>query len=799
MAQRDLLADLNSILEKRTPKKKTRSLSPGLIIKELLLGLVCFFIGRAVLLKNLSPFGPVLFCVLLYKGYSGPLAFISVALGLLSLGLGGLGFKYILVMVLFSLIYYIGRWKSLSWSTAKASIGVLLSMLIVNGASYLLKGRLTYDLLMGILESIIAFVMVFIFSRASDLVRDQSRRRILSGEEIISLSIGVSLLIIGCWSVQIFGISPRLVFSVFLILLFASLAGAGVGASIGVTIGFMLSLSSVPDPVLMANLAVCGLLAGVFKELGRIGSCIAFILTNALMTYYINWSTFVVLPLADLLIASIFLMLLPKAVLNYLKQFLDYSYARTHNQYYYVNRMQDLIAGRLNEFSQVFHHLSSVFARINGREIASDKEDLTRLFDQIASHICSSCPLYRSCWRRDFYNTYANMFDMLTICELKGAIGKEEMPEALSKKCLKADQIIDTINNIYASYRTGLRWKRRIRDCRELVADQLDGIGHVVSQLASEIDMEVKFKNDLEETVCVELDRKGIRVREVLVLEKPGASIEINITKKPCMGKRECKKKLAPIISSLVGKPMTSLEGDCIQAGRDLCCLRFIEARKFDIATGVARRAKDGNRVSGDSYSFTPIRNGSYLLALSDGMGSGTRANEESSAVISLLESFLEAGFDQLTTIKTINSILMLRSSEEIFATLDLCIVDLVDAGMEFIKIGAVPSFIYRAGSVEIIKKTGLPIGIIEDVDSEQVGCDLMDEDIIILVTDGVLEAFSAHNDPAQALALYISSLRTGNPQFMADSILDKALALSEGRERDDMTVLAGRVWKPLD
>ena len=126
------------------------------------------------------------------------------------------------------------------------------------------------------------------------------------------------------------------------------------------------------------------------------------------------------------------------------------------------------------------------------------------------------------------------------------------------------------------------------------------------------------------------------------------------------------------------------------------------------------------------------------MLALSDGMGFGARAAEESSAVISLMENFMEAGFDQNITIKTINSILMLRSRDEMFATADLCVIDLVGGQAEFIKIGGVPSFIRRDRQVDIIRQPAQPKGILEEVQMENITVPVQDEDMIVMVTDGI-------------------------------------------------------------
>jgi len=273
----------------------------------------------------------------------------------------------------------------------------------------------------------------------------------------------------------------------------------------------------------------------------------------------------------------------------------------------------------------------------------------------------------------------------------------------------------------------------------------------------------------------------------------------VNIYKPACGGNQECQKKVEAIVSSVLGKPMSRQHKECTRAGKADCTLCLSESRQFEIITGIARKPRQESITSGDSYSFTSIKDGKYMLALSDGMGFGARAAEESSTVISLMENFLEAGFDKNITIKTINSILMLRSREEMFATADLCVLDLVDGKAEFIKIGGVPSYIRRNGKVEIIRQPALPIGILEDVETENISMPIQDEDMIVMLTDGVLDAFAIVGDREEELAKFIATLDTTNPQEMADLIMQEALLHSDGKAKDDMTVMAGRVWKPFD
>ena len=65
------------------------------------------------------------------------------------------------------------------------------------------------------------------------------------------------------------------------------------------------------------------------------------------------------------------------------------------------------------------------------------------------------------------------------------------------------------------------------------------------------------------------------------------------------------------------------------------------------------------------------------MMTLSDGMGTGEKAAQASSATVAVLEQLMEAGFRKEVAIKTVNSILVTKSSKEIFSTMDLSIIDL--------------------------------------------------------------------------------------------------------------------------
>jgi stage II sporulation protein E len=253
------------------------------------------------------------------------------------------------------------------------------------------------------------------------------------------------------------------------------------------------------------------------------------------------------------------------------------------------------------------------------------------------------------------------------------------------------------------------------------------------------------------------------------------------------------------VISKTLGRRMKKDEKNCLvtkESGKTVCKLGLVEEQQFCLTSAVARAAKDGGKECGDSYSFMELKNGQCILALSDGMGSGRKAMEESAAAIDLLEEFVETGFDKDTAVKMINSVLLLKFNDESFSTLDICSVDLYSGEAEFMKIGASSTFLVRNGEVSVIRSWSLPVGILNNVDLDITKKQLKDGDMLVMVTDGVLDAAGDDEDKDDWVADALRNMTAKNPQDVADLLISAAKAKSGGAANDDMTVLASRFWE---
>ncbi|NLZ32114.1 MAG: SpoIIE family protein phosphatase [Firmicutes bacterium] len=216
------------------------------------------------------------------------------------------------------------------------------------------------------------------------------------------------------------------------------------------------------------------------------------------------------------------------------------------------------------------------------------------------------------------------------------------------------------------------------------------------------------------------------------------------------------------------------------------------QAPLFNMELGLAQKARWNQQVCGDYYSLLELGAGEQVIILSDGMGSGPRAAAESRATVVLLERLLEAGFKKEVVLRSVNSLLQLRTGEESFATVDMALIDLVEGEVELLKIGAAPSLIKRDKEVFRIGAPSLPLGILSRVEVESYVEKLQPNDLLVMVTDGAV-------DSEGGLDWLLSFLRLmGNspPQIVADRIVEEAARRSGGRLRDDLTVAVCRLLR---
>lgn len=200
-----------------------------------------------------------------------------------------------------------------------------------------------------------------------------------------------------------------------------------------------------------------------------------------------------------------------------------------------------------------------------------------------------------------------------------------------------------------------------------------------------------------------------------------------------------------------------------------------VKPDRYKITVGVAEDRKSGVAVSGDSNIYKRLDDGKYLVALSDGMGSGENARKSSKTAINMLSKLFGTGFNKDTSLELINSSMYVSGGEDSFATLDIAIFDLNQGNMEFMKNGACPTFIKNKRKVDVVKAVSLPTGILAKSDLVIYDKDLKDKDIIIMCTDGVLESNAEYENKELWVKNLLEEIDTENVQRIASILLAQA------------------------
>ncbi|WP_113673188.1 stage II sporulation protein E [Vallitalea guaymasensis] len=772
--------------------KKDKIQKEGLkILKLIFMYAVGLMMGRAVIFNNMNPMAMAYFSAVYIDKKNRIWMFFSVLIGLLTAMPIIDALKYALIMILIVSVNSILDIKGKKPLLVHEGVIAATSCLIITITAGIIQNNVFDNMLVSLLESASIFSLVLIYGRGLKYLFEHEEDKKATNEILISEAIIMGTAVAGIADITVMGLGfiEIWIFSVILILGYRH--GIGTGAIIGVISGIVLVLMGRYEPEIIGIFGMVGILSALFRELGKVGSIIGFSLGTIGLWYFISPLNLDFQIVKALIVSVGIFAILPN------EQEQIYSMKKTSiEEDKYIDKVQGIISEKLNNFSDSFQNIAKTFEHISERRVNLTTEEVNKLLDDVAEKVCKDCSMCKMCWQKEFYDTYRTVFSIFSAVENKNQITEEDIPEVFIKKCIKPKEFIITTNRLFELYKINLTWENKIAENRQLISQQFYSVADIIDKLGNNLYKNIEFNTDLENKISEELKKDDILVKDVVVYKARNQRMEVSLKIKYDGDKTKSMKDITPVINKFTKKKMRLEEGCKYINGSKYCQVKFIESEVYRIAKGVARASKDYKDISGDSYTFLNLPKGQDIVALSDGMGTGLKAFKESKAAIELLEQLLEAGFDGETAIKMINSILVLKSSEQTFSTLDMGLVDRYTGVCEFVKIGAASSFIKRGNKVEVVKSTSLPMGMLNEIESESTTKNLRNGDMVIMVTDGILDCEDEEIDKEKWVEESLHKLDSRNPQDMADYILEAAREKTGGMLKDDMTVLVMRIWE---
>lgn len=696
--------------------------------------------------------------------------------------------KYATAMVVFTVVVALIEYSKKKVTPVIAAVlsgSITAAMTISYG---LMSDNIKYYLWIGALEGIIIFASALIFRRGIEGIIQGMDGQALSNEQVISLAVLLGTAIYGIPDFDSLGFSVSMTVALFAILIVGYKYGAGYGAIAGAACGVILALRS-GEINQIGFMCMIGIIAGTFREMGRLLTFSMYaagviVLSELYKNSALNLSGF-----GALISCAVLFFLLPKTLVGRGKT------DKKNEEEIFVNQtMQSLEKSKLKEFSESFLNLSATFKAISGTKESLDKEDRNDLFDELSEKLCKDCSNCNLCWNSHFYDTYQGAHHIMEVVEKNGTITLHEIPEGFKNRCICLDHFLFETKRVLEVAKLNLSWNNRMAESRAAIAEQLSEVANIIDDFSNDLYKTSKNAEAIKSKIMYILKTNHIHVKKIAVYEKRSEKQEVHITAKMYHGRCITSKEVAGMISDAMGKRMRPSERCKNVIAKEYDTFIFVEDADFKAITGIAKMTKEGGRVSGDNYSFIYPDAGTLVMTLSDGMGTGEKACEESESVVELLEQFMEAGFRKESAIKLINSILVLKSGEQTFSTIDLSVINLYGGFCDFIKIGASSTFLKRRSEVETITSTTLPAGIINQMDYEVITRKIYDGDFIIMATDGVIDCIPGE-DKEEYMNEYILNLKMNNAQEIANAVLNHALELNKWVPKDDMTVLVSGFW----
>ncbi|TFE01931.1 stage II sporulation protein E [Jeotgalibacillus sp. R-1-5s-1] len=744
--------------------------------------LISLMLGRAVVMSQFTPFAlPFFAVVLLFQKSRTAAVFLGLILGASTLS-PQMGLYTAGALVLFRMTAAVLKNRLRQrFVLAGAAAGVLA---VAKSIYLLTTGPLTWvDGVMISLEALAAGILALIFMQSFTIIK-KGRKAAYTHEELVALAVFAASIAVGLtgWMVGEFAVSHMM--TRYLVVVAALAAGALVGSTAGVVTGLIFCLSSFAHMPEVALLAVAGLLGGLLKSGKVMGVSLGLMLATLLTGLMIGDTLRLEASLYESAVTALLLFVTPKKWITAIARHVPGSDEYIEEQQRYALNVRDATAEKVERFSDMFAELSKSFSC--KETLPEDPQtEADYMISKVTARTCQQCFKKEFCWTSQFDRTYEWMTDL---------VYRDNDNKTWESLCVKSEQVKKEFEDEQMNLHLQDQMKEQLKEGSQFVARQLSGLSDVMRDFASELQREIQKHDGQEESIKKELQGYGIQAEHVEIhcLEYGKVDLDIMLPFKEEHG--ECEKLIAPMLSSILKETIIVYKKTDLPSPYEGTVATYRSAKAFHVSVGVAHAAFRGGLVSGDSYTAVPLNEGKYAVAISDGMGNGEKAKRESEETIGLLQQMLKAGIDEELAIKSVNSILTVKRTNDAYSTVDLVMIDLQNAKAKFLKVGSVPSYIKRGKQIKMIEAGNLPLGFFREMEMDVLEDQLKAGDLLFMVSDGVMDGLRTIENPERWLRRQISELTVDDPQTAADLIMEAAVRSSGGSIEDDMTVAAIKI-----
>lgn len=768
--------------EKKTARQIFSAIST-ITPSQVIAWIMCFAFSRASFFGILKPFATAFYVSANFSGLSKVVAILAIILGNSMFSNFYETVRQTLALLLFEalsrILFTLGHRK-------ESPLNRTTLMAVLVGVTGFLRGAVQgfrlYDAVVSILCAALVFSLGMLTAPVSDFISKSGQKPLADMRTMVCKAILLFMMVISLAGINLWGLELGAVFSCLAVLVIARHMGSSAGALTGALMGTVIALYSLPASMeIVGMLALAGAAAGLPVKHKAVSASL-WVFMVILFTGLTLLGGNMVIKYYEGLAAGILFLVLPQWLFGILGDGLTGLKRAT-------DRASTQDTDYTREAADRLFVLSKALSRVSRNieeTLAEENEDETSMaewmIETVVEKVCHRCSFCERCWGTHFLKSYKLVEKSIANLKLDEA-GNPDIPAWFKSACNKADKFFEVLTNAYSLYKTENIWRLKLNESRLLLAKQAALVSSSVMTAARSLVDHSMRDFELENRLKMTADMSGVPISSFRYHHQ-GARSYLEIV-------YETKNKLSgAVLDEMVRKSLASSMVRVGETRRDMLgysLVRYMKPPKFKTATGIARMSRETSQISGDNFAFFISVEGYHISAISDGTGSGRRAERYSRTAIQTLENLIEEGIEIGLAIRLLNLYLNLRGENERLATMDLCAIDLTSGETSFYKYGAPTSFIKG-------KEGTVAVSVGDNTDSTHFKPAVMSTgDFVVLVSDGVLEPFSEEGE-ALGLQRFIESVDTVNAQQLADAILQEASTRANG-SRDDMTVLVTRLW----
>lgn len=587
-------------------------------------------------------------------------------------------------------------------------------------------------------------------------------------DDMLCLAFPWMMLLCGSAPIELFTLNVGVAGACISVLLSAWTTGAASAAAVGIGAGFALFAGGA-HVMYFLMLPFSGFLSGCFHQKSRIGTAAAFFFSSVMLIFVAMQD----LPSAFIwnLLPGIcaFLCVPKKKARGWMQKVIRLQWMKPRENAFIRMRMQQWV--------QAVQRLSK---ELPETEIPLESREAE--MEAVVEHVCSDCDRLPICWR-DEYEKNKN--------GLQAVLEEENVDFQVINRyfshCSRIKEIPEELERIMEK-RNQIQLKRQLATYqRYMLETHLSALSQAAQMISLE-GLNIEEEEEEWQSVAEEALEKMHFAGRLAFVKRIDGHLIAGVQSDMMPIQPPVSEKIAQQLGLYLGKNLLVMQQNASRVIVE-------EAPPFDVMMGQATAGAYGEdehgylgilEENGDALLLRALSGGRMMFALSDGMGHGRAAKTESRRTLEMLADCLESGYTREQAMRVVNGAMLNATGGEIFATVDMGILDLWTGETEMSKLGACSSYLVQGQKIVKLSGEALPLGILQEVLPSEKRVQLAEGDRVILMSDGIADVYETEEEVMRMLYRRLSE----RAQDMADAVLQDALERQNGLPEDDMTVM---------